>query len=129
MKLKFKKLPPQKIIYRDYSKFDSKCYVNDIEKNIPSNENNLENLNLNLEDIMNKHAPQKTKFIRGNNQAHVTKELRKEIMTRSRLKNIYNKSKSVKDYTAYKRQRNRVVSINRKQKKLYFENISIKKKK
>ena len=128
MKLKFKKLLPQKIIYRDYSKFDSKCYVNDFEKNIPSNENNLEKLNVKLKDIMSKHAPHKTKFIRGNNQAHVTKELRKEILTRSRLKNIYNKSKSEKDYTAYKRQRNRVVSINRRQKKLYFENISIEKR-
>ena len=39
---------PQKIIYKDYSKFDSKCYVNDIEKNIPSNENSLDKLNVNI---------------------------------------------------------------------------------
>ena len=71
MKLKFKKLPPQKIIYGDYLKFDSKCYVNDIEKNVPSYKNNLQKLNIKLEDIMNKHAPQKTKLIRRNNQVHV----------------------------------------------------------
>ena len=128
MKLKFKKLPPQKIIYRNYSKFNSNDFVNDIERKIPQDENNLTRLNGNLEDIMNKHAPLKTKFIRGNNQAHVSKELRKEIMTRSRLKNKYNKSKSEEDLNAYKRQRNHIVSLNRKQKKLFFKNLSFQKR-
>ena len=77
---------------------------------------------------MNKHAPLKTKIVRGNNQAHMTKELRKEIMTRSRLKNTYNKSKNLKDLDAFKRQRNRVVAMNRKQKKSYFENLSVEKR-
>ena len=128
MKLKFKKLPPQKIIYRNYSKFNSNDFVNDIERKIPQDENNLTRLNGNLEDIMNKHAPLKTKFIRENNQAHVSKELRKEIMTRSRLKNKYNKSKSEEDLNVCKRQRNHIVSLNRKQKKLFFKNLSFQKR-
>ena len=66
---------------------------------------------------MDRHAPIKTKIVRGNNQAHMSKDLRKEIMTRSRLKNIYNKSQSLKDLLAYKKQRNYVVSMNRKKKK------------
>ena len=93
MKLKFIKLPPKKISYRDFSTFNSEKYANEVESKIAQDETDLAKLNRALEDIMNKHAPLKTKIVRGNNQAHMTKELRKEIMTRSRLKNTYNKSK------------------------------------
>ena len=47
-------------------------------------------------------APYKQKLIRGNNKPHITKALRKEIMTRSRLKNRYNKTKSEIDFENYK---------------------------
>ena len=128
MKMKFLKLPPKKISYRNYSKFDYENYMNDVKSKIPIGETDLAKLNGDLEDIMNQHAPLKTKIVRGNNQAHMTKELRKEIMTRSRLKNTYNKTKSLKNYEAYKKQRNHVVTINRKQKKLYFENLNVEKR-
>ena len=128
MKLKFIKLPPKKISYRDFSTFNSEKYTNEVESKIAQDETDLAKLNRALEDIMNKHAPLKTKIVRENNQAHMTKELRKEIMTRSRLKNTYNKSKNLKDLDAFKRQRNRVVAMNRKQKKLYFENLSVEKR-
>ena len=39
--------------------------------------------------IVNKHAPLKEKIVRGNNAAFMTKELRKAIMNRSRLKKKY----------------------------------------
>ena len=84
MKLKFIKLPPKKISYRDFSTFNSEKYTNEVESKIAQDETDLAKLNRALEDIMNKHAPLKTKIVRGNNQAHMTKELRKEIMTRSR---------------------------------------------
>ena len=49
-----------------------------------------------FEDIfinaLNTHAPVKTKIIRANNREFMTKALRKAIMTRSGLKNVYLKS-------------------------------------
>ena len=54
----------------------------------------------------------------------MNKHLRKAIMKRSQLKNKANRSKSQKDYQAYKRQRNFVVNLNRKCKKAFFANIS-----
>ena len=36
--------------------------------------------------VLNKHAPLKTKFLRANNKPHLTKERRKAIMKRTRLK-------------------------------------------
>ena len=107
--------------------FNSENYIHDIKNKILVNETNFDKLNNNLVYIMNKHAPFKTKIVRGNVQAHMTKELRKEIMKRSRLKNIYKQSKLLKDFATFKKQRNHIVTLNRKQKKLYFSLIDINK--
>ena len=47
--------------------------------------------------------------------------LRKEIMKRSRLKNRYNKTKSTHDFFLYKKQRNKIVNMNRKIKTEYMK--------
>jgi len=54
-------------------------------------------------DKLDKHVPIKTKILQGNNQPHLTKELRKAIMERSRLKNIANKTKNPEDVAYYKK--------------------------
>ena len=56
----------------------------------------------------------------------MTKALRKAIMTRSRLKNIYNKKRSYDNWDKYKKQRNFCVKLLRKTKQDYFNNIDIK---
>ena len=47
-------------------------------------------------DVVNRHAPIKSKVIRGNQAPFMTKELAKSIMTRSRLKNRFNRTKTKK---------------------------------
>ena len=42
---------------------------------------------------MNKHAPKKRKWVRGNYKFHINKKLRKTIIKRSRVKNKANKTK------------------------------------
>ena len=59
--------------------------------------------------ILNKHAPLKQKYIRVNDNPFVTKELRKEHMLRSRLRNKYYKDKTDASAFAYKTQRNKCV--------------------
>lgn len=57
-------------------------------------------------DFSLSHAVRKTKFHGGNNQPHVTRDLRKAILKQSRLKtSLIN--------LAYRRQRNLVVNMNR----------------
>ena len=46
------------------------------------------------QNIKDKHATKKTKILRGNRKPHFDKNLRKQVMTRSRLKNKVNRSKS-----------------------------------
>ena len=56
----------------------------------------------------------------------MTKALRKAIMTRSKLKNIYTKKRSNENWDKYKKQRNFCVKLLRKTKQDYFNNIDIK---
>ena len=53
----------------------------------------------------------------------MTKELREEIYTRSKLKNKYNKNPTEKNKAIYKQQRNKCVSLRRKEIKMYFNNV------
>ena len=50
--------------------------------------------------------PVKMKIFRYNNNPVMNKALRKAVMTRSRLKNIFNKNNSAKNRDSYKKQIN-----------------------
>ena len=56
--------------------------------------------------VLNKHAPLKSKIIRGNNKPFVTKTWRKAIMRRSALKEKANNLKDTLAIKLYKKQRN-----------------------
>ena len=47
-------------------------------------------------NVLNKHAHLKMKMLRHNNNVFMTKNLKKEIMTRTKLKNKFNKNRSMK---------------------------------
>ena len=55
----------------------------------------------------------------------MTKELWKEIMLRSKLKNKFNKERNHINWYTYKRHRNRCLSILSKTKKEYFNSFKI----
>ena len=74
-------------------------------------------------DIINKHAPKKTKVLRGNHKPHVSSEMRKAIMKRSQLKNIANNSNNSTDILKYRKQRNYVVKLNKKTKHEFFKGV------
>ena len=66
-------------------------------------------------DTLDRHDSHKTMLVRGNNRAHVTKELRKAIMLRSRLEDIANKSR---------RERDLVVKMNKDTKRTYYSKVN-----
>ena len=90
-----------------------------------TNTDNYSTFQVVVENVLEAHAPCKKKVIRGNSKPHMTKQLRKEIMKRSRLKYIANKSKRPEDFAAYKRQRNLIAKLNKQQKKLFFNQIDV----
>ena len=71
--------------------------------------------------VLNKHAPLKSKLIRGNSKSFVTKTLRKAIMWRSASKK---KAKNLNDLLSiklYRKQRNYVINLNWNTKKGYSQ--------
>ena len=76
--------------------------------------------------MLDKHAPKKHRFIQANNSNFVTKNLRKTIMKRSKLRNKYFRERTNKAKSLYNKQRNLCVSIFRKTKRDYFGNLNNK---
>ena len=68
-------------------------------------------------NLLNEHAPLKTKILRYNNKTFITKELRKEIMKRSKPKNLFNKNKNQENCGNKKTQRTYCVNLLCKTKK------------
>ena len=56
----------------------------------------------------------------------MTKELRKEIMKRSKLRNRFNRNRNHKNWCYFKIQKNYCVNLLRKTKTQYYENLSVK---
>ena len=90
MKESFQKLKPRVISYRNYNSFSNQCYREDLLKEL-SNENfESDTIEKFLEicvNVLNKHAPRKKKFLRGNQSPCMNRELSKAIMTRTRFRN------------------------------------------
>ena len=103
MRSTYVKLPPVRKKYRDYKNFNSVIFLNEL--NFQLKDKNIVNYSLFEKifvNLLDEHAPLKTKLIRANNRQHVTKDLRKAIMLRSKLKHIANKSKNPEDVACYK---------------------------
>ena len=90
MKSTFQKKQPKVLNYRNYKFFNNNNFRNDFLQAIQYEGN----LNIGCEQLeqlfmitLNKHAPQKTRFVRANNSPFMSKELYKAIMVRSRLRN------------------------------------------
>ena len=71
-------------------------------------------------DVLSTHAPVTTKTMRANSHQFMIEALRKAMMTRSRLKNLYLKIRNSKN--SFKKQRN----LLKKTKSEYFWNLNIR---
>ena len=115
------------MFYRYYKRFDQKKLETEMKLKL----NSQTNLSYSIFqavflEILNKIAPVKVKVLRFNNNAFMTKSLRKAIMLRSRLKNNFNKQRSDENWDNYKKQRNFCVKLLRQTKEKYFSDINVK---
>ena len=123
LKTTYRKRPPKIIRYRNYKNYIRDDFQHDLFTRLAGidlhNISNDEYVAL-LMEILNYHAPLKTKYLRANEQPFMSKELRKAHMKRSRLRNKYRKNKNDISEVAFKKQRNYCVSLLKKVKKSYF---------
>ena len=76
--------------------------------------------------VLQNHAPLKKKLIRANHAPYMTKALRKSMMRRSQLETKYYKSKLPDDKKAYKKQKNFVSRLYKKEMKFFYRNLDLK---
>ena len=116
----FKGTPKVKI-YRSYKKFELENFNRILKDKLEkfTNHSYVEFEKVFLKEL-NKRARQKKKVLRHNNNAFMTKELRKEIMLQSKLKNKFNKERNHINRCNYKHQCNHCLSILHKTKNFFF---------
>ena len=71
-------------------------------------------------------ASLKTKFPRANHSKFVTKDVSRSIMLRTKLRNQFLKKRTLDARTKYNKQRNIFVSLVKKAKRNYYENLDLK---
>ena len=130
---RFIKQKPIEITYRDYRYFNESVFLHDLRaapfdlcESLAQRDTNLA-YNFFVKtflQVIDRHAPLKSETIRGNQAPFMTKELSKAIMTRSRLRNIYNHNKTAENWELFRRQRNLCVTLRRKSIRNYFAGIS-----
>ena len=75
--------------------------------------------------VLNKHAPMKKKYVRGNNAPFMNQTLAKAFMHRSKLKSKYNMNPTEGNKRVYNQHRNYCVSLLKKEKKKYYNNLDV----
>ena len=126
MKMYFQKQDPRVIHYKDYKSFNTQSFCQDVFANLHEenvNINQLEKFLNVLKKVFDIHVPIKNRYIRENQRPFMNKTLQKAVMTHSRLRNKFLKNKTQSRETAYKKQRNYCLSLQRKKK---FENLNTK---
>ena len=108
---------PKKKFYRDFKYFNLESFNNDLDGLLKAENNmNYSTFQNIFSPSFNTHAPVKKKVQRFHNNRFMTKQWREAIMRRSRLKNIYNKTRSPENWDNNKKQRNFCVDLLRKTK-------------
>ena len=75
--------------------------------------------------VLDKHAPLKTKMVRGNQSLFMTKELSKAVMNKSKTRNKYIKWPSREDFLTMKRAKKYCNNLTRTIKKNFFQSVTI----
>ena len=115
----FKGAPIEKM-YRSYKTFNDQTEILKIKlENIKSKRYGDFEAVFFLKEL-NKHAPLKKKFL-GHSIPFMTKNLRKQIMVRSKLRNNYNKNRNYENWCKYKCQHNLCLNLLRKTKKNFYK--------
>ena len=105
MKVYSEKQKPKEVKFRSYKNFNFHGFNDDLKVSLEQ----YDEPNMRYDDFkeifmktLDKHAPRKTKILRGNNAPFMNKILSKAMMHRSRLKNNFNKNPTDENKRLYK---------------------------
>lgn len=122
------KRKPRNIVYRSVKTLSKTDFLSDLESanlqqcaDIEGPNNAWKYLTDKFRDVLDTHAPKKTRKVRPKPAPFMNSELRKAIMTRKRLHHNYLANRTHQNWELYRQQRNICVSLRRKAMKGYFQ--------
>ena len=128
LRAKIAKTGPKLVKYRSYKHFSIDEFQHDLELlplDYNQNHNSInEQMDLFYEkytNVVDKHLPMKSKFIKKMSVLYMNGELRHAIFRKCMLRNKYFKQRSTSNWNNYKKQRNYVTSLRRKSIRSYFK--------
>ena len=116
------------INYRSHSSFNESLFRNELShvlQNLIDEDKRYDGFKDTFIKILNLRAPMKKNIVSGNNAPFMNHTLSHAFMHRSKFKNKFNKNPTEENNKALKRQRNYCVSVLRKEKKKYYNNLDL----
>ena len=126
-KFQYKPGNPTVISYRSYQNFDKDNFKNELKSTLAQgNFGNYDAFHDKFIEVIEKHAPLKKKTLRANNAPYMTKILRKAMMKITELATKYNKTRKLDDYNNFRKHRNYVNRLYKRERKAYFNSLDRK---
>ena len=115
MKVFCNKQKPKIIQYRKYKGFSNEAFMNELESALARfSQISFGTFKSTFDNILQKHAPIKKRYVRANQASFINSKIHKEVMRRTRLRNKFIDSKTDASRIAYNKQGNYCVSLMRK---------------
>ena len=115
--------------YRHYKNFDSTRFFEKLQlrhAHLDMNSLDFGSLKKCFMELLNKFPSLKAKLLRANYSKFVTKDVSKAIMLRTKLRNQFLKKRTLEARTMYSKQRSIYVSLVKKDKRNYYDNLDLK---
>ena len=109
MKTSSRKLSPKNIKYRDYRYFSNDRFRKSLVQGLSSIDIPFESFWSTYNNVLDRAAPRKKKYVRGNHSPFMNKTLSKAIMLRTKMRNIFLKNRPEENKDNYRKQRNKIL--------------------
>ena len=116
LKSTYDKGKPKFVYYRCFKNFNKELSKKNFSENLKNTGNSYEVFYGTFTNTLDCYASLKKKKNLSNHNKLMTEKLRKEVMTRSYLRNKYNKNRTYENWSNYKKQRNICTNILKKTK-------------
>ena len=116
LKSTYDKGKPKFVYYRCFKNFNKELSKKNFSENLKNTGNSFEVFYGTFTNTLDCYASLKKKKNLSNHNKLMTEKLRKEVMTRSYLRNKYNKNRTYENWSNYKKQRNICTNILKKTK-------------
>ena len=130
LKTCFLKKKPRELAYRNYKNFNSVLFNKDLKSMFSQDPvNSCDKFDKIFLEVLDKHAPKKSKILRANHYSYVSKALQKAIMKRSYLEKLHFKNNTENSLKTYKRQKTTEADFIKKKEKntsITLINLSLK---